>query len=135
MLISVLIPTICERSEKFKKLQDGLYTQIKDNKLENKIEILSIVDNRTIPLSQKRNTLQKLATGKYFTHLDDDDELSSDYCKTMVDYIEKNVMSTALHTKFEILNKYVHPIGYKVMKWKDDKKTSGDKKYILQKIM
>ena len=91
MLISILIPSISERSDKFKKLIDGLYTQIKDNKLEKKVEILSIVDNRTIPLSQKRNTLQKLATGKYFTHLDDDDELSSDYCKTMVDYIENNV--------------------------------------------
>lgn len=49
------------------------------------------------------------------------------------EYIAKNVMTTALHAKFEILNKYVHPIGYKVMKWKDDKKTSGDKKFILQK--
>ena len=98
MLISILIPSISERSDKFKKLIDGLYTQIKDNKLEKKVEILSIVDNRTIPLSQKRNTLQKLATGKYFTHLDDDDELSSDYCKTMVDYIENNV-----HVEYEQL--------------------------------
>jgi len=91
MLISILIATISERSDLFKKLQDGLYTQIKDNKLEKKVEIISICDNRTVKLSDKRNTLQSLASGKYFTHLDDDDELSSDYCKTMIDYIENNV--------------------------------------------
>jgi len=91
MLISILIPTISERSEQFKKLHDGLYTQIKDNKLEKKVEIISICDNRTVPLSSKRNTLQNLATGKYFTHLDDDDELSADYCITMIDHIENTV--------------------------------------------
>ena len=58
MLISILIPTISERGEQFQKLQDGLYTQIKANNLEKKVEIISIADNRTIPLSQKRNMLQ-----------------------------------------------------------------------------
>lgn len=91
MLISILIPTLLERQDVFNKLVDGLYKQIKDNKLEDKVEVLSITDNRTIPLSVKRNTLQNLATGKYFTHLDDDDELSSDYCKTMVEFIEKDI--------------------------------------------
>ena len=88
MLISVLIPTISERSEQFKKLQDGLYTQIKGNNLEKKVEIISICDNRTIPLSTKRNTLQKLSNGKYFIHLDDDDELAENYCKKVINHIE-----------------------------------------------
>ena len=88
MLISILIPTISERSEQFKKLQDNLYTQIQHNNLETKVEIISICDNRTVPLSSKRNTLQKLSKGKYFTHMDDDDELSKDYCKTVVNHIE-----------------------------------------------
>tara|TARA_R110000796_G_scaffold155378_1_gene272067 strand:+ start:4739 stop:5371 length:633 start_codon:yes stop_codon:yes gene_type:complete len=104
MLISILIPTISERGEQFQKLQDGLYTQIKANKLEKKVEIISISDNRTIPLSQKRNMLQKLARGKYFTHLDDDDNLADDYCKTMVDFIEHNV--------FKQYNKLPDIIGY-----------------------
>lgn len=88
MLISILIPTISERGEQFQKLQDGLYTQIKANKLEKKVEIISISDNRTIPLSQKRNMLQKLARGKYFTHLDDDDNLADDYCSVIINHIE-----------------------------------------------
>ena len=88
MLISILIPSISERSETFKKLQDGLYTQIKDNNLEKKVEIISIADNRTIPLIEKRNVLQKLSSGKYFTHLDDDDNFSDDYCVKCVNAIE-----------------------------------------------
>ena len=88
MLISILIPSISERSETFKKLQDGLYTQIKDNNLEKKVEIISICDNRTIPLVEKRNVLQKLSSGKYFTHLDDDDNFSDDYCIKCVSAIE-----------------------------------------------
>ena len=88
MLISILIPSISERSETFKKLQDGLYQQIKDNNLEKKVEIISIADNRTIPLIEKRNVLQKLSSGKYFTHLDDDDNFSDDYCVKCVNAIE-----------------------------------------------
>ena len=91
MLISILIPTLLERQDVFNKMVAGLYKQIKNHKLEEKVEVISICDNRTLPLSVKRNTLQKLATGKYFTHLDDDDELSSDYCKVMVEFIENNV--------------------------------------------
>jgi len=91
MLISILIPTLLERQDVFNKMVAGLYKQIQKNKLEKKVEVISICDNRTLPLSVKRNTLQKLATGKYFTHLDDDDELSSDYCKVMVEFIENNV--------------------------------------------
>jgi len=91
MLISILIPTLLERQDIFNKMVSGLYEQIKKNKLEDKVEIISICDNRTVKLSDKRNTLQKLANGKYFTHLDDDDELSDDYCKVMVEYIENDV--------------------------------------------
>jgi hypothetical protein len=88
MLVSILIPTLLERLSTFAPMVEDLYKQIKDNKLEDKVEIISICDNRTIPLVEKRNHLQKLARGKYFTHLDDDDNFASDYCKTVVDHIE-----------------------------------------------
>ena len=96
MLISILIPTLLERQDVFNKLVSGLYKQIKDNKLEDKVEVISICDNRSVKLSDKRNTLQKLANGKFFTHLDDDDKLSDDYCKVMADFIENNILRTDL---------------------------------------
>ena len=88
MLVSILIPTLLERLSTYTPMVEDLYKQIKDNKLEDKVEIISICDNRTIPLVEKRNHLQKLARGKYFTHLDDDDKFASDYCKRVVDHIE-----------------------------------------------
>ena len=88
MLVSILIPTLLERLPTYTTMVNDLYKQIKDNNLEDKVEVISICDNRTIPLVEKRNHLQKLAKGKYFTHLDDDDKFASDYCKRVVDHIE-----------------------------------------------
>ena len=88
MLLSILIPTISERGEQFQKMSNKLYLQIKVNRFEEKVEIISIADNRTIPLSVKRNMMQKMSQGKYFMHLDDDDELTDTFLKRMVNHIE-----------------------------------------------
>jgi hypothetical protein len=88
MLVSILIPSLVERLPVFTPKLEGLYKQIKDNNLEEKVEIIVMTDNRTMKLSEKRNTMQKLARGKYFTHLDDDDNFTDDYCKKVVEHIE-----------------------------------------------
>ena len=88
MLISILIPTISERSEQFQQMSNKLYLQIKVNRFEKKVEIISIADNRTIPLSVKRNMLQKMSSGKYFVSLDDDDEFTDTFLKRVVNHIE-----------------------------------------------
>jgi len=88
MLVSILIPSLVERLPVFTPKLEGLYKQIKDNKLEDKVEIIVITDNRNLKLSEKRNKMQKLARGKYFTHLDDDDNFTDDYCKIVVQHIE-----------------------------------------------
>mgnify|MGYP006075688117 FL=1 len=49
-------------------------------------------------------------------------------------YISENFTSDHVNKRFEILNKYVHPICYKVMNWKDGVRNSaGVKKYGLHK--
>tara|TARA_Y100000768_G_C23987649_1_gene689964 strand:+ start:1513 stop:4806 length:3294 start_codon:yes stop_codon:yes gene_type:complete len=40
------------------------------------------------------------------------------------DFIEKNFTSNKTLSKFEIMKRYVHPIGYKIMNWKHDTKKS-----------
>jgi len=87
-LVSILIPTLLERQDKYHTMVSGLYEQIKKHNLQDKVEIISICDNRSISLCEKRNMLQKLCSGKYLTHLDDDDTFSDDYCKSVVDHIE-----------------------------------------------
>ena len=88
MLVSILIPTLLERSSIFQPKLESLYKQIKDNNLEEKVEIIVMCDNRTMKLSEKRNTMQKLARGLYFLHCDDDDSLADDYCVKVVQHIE-----------------------------------------------
>jgi len=88
MLVSILIPTLFERMDIFQPKLQSLYKQIKDNNLEDKVEVIVMSDNRTLKLSEKRNTMQKLARGLYFTHLDDDDNFTEDYCVKVVEHIE-----------------------------------------------
>lgn len=88
MLVSILIPTLFERLSTYTPMVEDLYKQIKDNNLQDKVEVISICDNRTVPLSVKRNMMQKMAKGLYFTHLDDDDNFTSDYCVKIVEHIE-----------------------------------------------
>lgn len=90
-LVSILIPTLIERKETFNVLVDGIYKQIKQGGYENKIEILSICDDRSILLSTKRNMMQKICSGKYFMHLDDDDSLDEYFCESVVNHIEKDL--------------------------------------------
>ena len=87
-LVSILIPTIVERKNTFSELQDNIRNQIEKHGYRNKIEIISICDDRSVPLSMKRNMLQKMSRGKYFIHLDDDDELSDNYCEKVITHIE-----------------------------------------------
>ena len=120
MLVSILIPSLVERSSTFQPKLENLYKQIKDNNLEKKVEIIVITDNRTMNLSEKRNTMQKLARGLYFTHLDDDDNFTDDYCKKVVENIE-NIKT--FHKD------YPDVIGY------DQKCFVGDKVFVLKPSM
>jgi len=88
-LVSVLIPTLVERKDKFKNLLDKIQIQIDENNLKDLVQIISICDNRNLRLSEKRNTMQSLATGEYFFHLDDDDNIADDYFHTVIDEIKK----------------------------------------------
>jgi len=87
-LVSILIPTLIERKSVFNELVDSIYKQIKQGKYEKKVEIVSICDDRSIPLSMKRNMMQKMCSGKYFMHLDDDDELDEYFCEAVVNHIQ-----------------------------------------------
>lgn len=88
-LISFLIPTLVERKFKFCSLTDKIMKQVEENNLKDKVEIISIYDNRNLKLCDKRNTMQKLSNGLYFLHMDDDDTISDDYCVSVCEAIEE----------------------------------------------
>jgi hypothetical protein len=70
MLVSILIPTLFERLDTYTPMVQDLYKQIKDNKLEDKVEIISICDNQyTIPVSVKKRNHDAKNSQKVFTSL------------------------------------------------------------------
>jgi len=49
------------------------------------------------------------------------------------DFIAKNFTNNKYSNKFNIMNKYVHPIGYKILSWKVDPTSDDVKESILKK--
>jgi hypothetical protein len=121
-LISILVPTLIERRQKFNFMIEKLYRQIETHNLQDKIEIISICDDRSIPLSVKRNRMQDMSSGTYFTHLDDDDNFTDNYCKSVIDHIENNLtdlvdvitydqLCFVQNSKFIVKQKIDHPMN------------------------
>jgi glycosyltransferase involved in cell wall biosynthesis len=54
------------------------------------VEIISIMDNKSFGISQKRNELMKLARGSHLTWIDDDDDVADNYVDRLTETIEKN---------------------------------------------
>ena len=74
--LSVLILSIPSRLHFLKPLVEKLEKQIG---LRQDIEILSIMDNKSFSISEKRNELLRLARGTHLAWIDDDDDIADNY--------------------------------------------------------
>jgi hypothetical protein len=50
-----------------------------NNKIQQEIEIISIIDNKKMTIGKKRNELLNCSSGEYVVFVDDDDRVSNDY--------------------------------------------------------
>jgi glycosyltransferase involved in cell wall biosynthesis len=83
--LSILICTIPGRENFIERLLDRLSTQLTE-------EIEMISDGRKgISIGEKRNGLLQRAKGEYVSFIDDDDLVSHDYIKLLLDGINKGV--------------------------------------------
>ena len=71
--LSILIPTLYSRIEKFNAMVRKIIKQVESNGLTDHIEIISHFDNKSVGLSKKRTDMLKNANGDFVTFLDDDD--------------------------------------------------------------
>ena len=85
--LSILILSIPSRIHFLKPLMEKLEKQIGDRE---DVEIISIMDNKSFGISEKRNELMKLARGSHLTWIDDDDDVDVNYVKRLTETIEKN---------------------------------------------
>lgn len=90
--LSILIPTLSSRSAKLEELLIELNYQIQGKP----VQILSLGDNKSISVGEKRNNLLQLAKGNFISYLDDDDSISSNYIVCLLKAIDENPDKTVI---------------------------------------
>jgi GT2 family glycosyltransferase len=94
--LSILIPSVSERRNTFlPKSLEMLYSQLEslDSIKKNQVEIIYLIDNKTIMLGDKRNLMISMASGKYISFVDCDDRIESDYISTILEAINSDADS------------------------------------------
>lgn len=88
--LTVLVCSVHTRYDTFlPKIQKQLFDQYLalSNEDQDKVEIIVLTDNKKMMLGHKRNVMVEMAQGKYICFVDDDDRISDDYIKTLLDAI------------------------------------------------
>ena len=84
MLLSILIPTLPERSNLFSKLFFDINFQIEMQNAFGIVEVLTDEAPKGKSIGQKRNELLNKAKGEYVCFIDDDDKISNDYLRLIL---------------------------------------------------
>lgn len=82
--LSILVPAIPSRWDKFKKIFDKLNKQATKD-----VEVLGLIDNKKRSIGAKRDALKTLVNGEYMLYVDDDDDVSDDFVKEILKGIKK----------------------------------------------
>lgn len=80
-ILSILTPTIPGREAKLKELSDLIAGHSEGLPIEH----LVLCDNRARSIGAKRQALADIARGQYIAFVDDDDEVTPEYCKKIVE--------------------------------------------------
>ena len=87
MRLSILIPTVHNRRNTFlPRILEQVYEQYDHLSVDDQkeVEILVLMDNKTIMLGDKRNLMIEQAQGEYVVFVDDDDRLSKNYIHSIL---------------------------------------------------
>ena len=87
MLLSVLIPTLPERSLLLAELYQSLARQRDRLIQKDHVEIIVLMDQGQRSIGRKRNDLKHIASGEYIVFVDDDDAVSEDYLEVILEGI------------------------------------------------
>ena len=90
MKLSILIPTVTGREKSFNQIEDFLQWQISQASLWDKVEVLSLCDNKELSIGAKRNKLLEMANGDFCVMIDDDDTVHFQFIERIMSAIESN---------------------------------------------
>lgn len=113
--LSIMICSVTGRTEnKFPLLISNLEKQIKSANAEDRVEIISITDNKKRTVGEKRNNLVSLSQGKYAGFADDDDLLDKDYISEILKAIDSSNDPDVIvfQNKFYFNGNYVKPTKF-----------------------
>ena len=82
--LSILILSIPERIEKLKNLYERLSEQITGDN----VEILTLMDNKSFHIYEKRNELLDMARGEYICFVDDDDWIDREFVPSVLSVMD-----------------------------------------------
>lgn len=88
--LSILIPSLFKRIDMLAGLLKVLQNQIVECNAKEDVEILTEIDNGQFTVGEKRNILLQKAKGDYVISADDDDFVSPDYIKLILEGIATN---------------------------------------------
>jgi glycosyltransferase involved in cell wall biosynthesis len=83
--LSILICSLNSRVDKLNRLMNVLKPQLHDE-----IEVLVKTDDGQMPIGAKRNLLLEEAKGNYISFVDDDDLVSDDYVRKIIEATESS---------------------------------------------
>lgn len=84
MILSILIPTLPERVDKFNKLFFDINFQLEMQNAFGLVEVLIDEAPKGKSIGKKRNELLEKAQGEYICFIDDDDKVSNDYIRLIL---------------------------------------------------
>jgi len=116
--LSILIPTIGRRNEKFLELLAGLLPQIKGHD----IEIVAYWNNGEHSIGEIRQALLEEAKGEYVCFIDDDDSVPDYYCAEVMKALGKDYVGfeVELFNNGVKMPRVFHSIRYGVWHQDDD---------------
>lgn len=88
--LSILIPSLFKRIDMLAGLLKELERQIQECNAKDDVEIITEIDNGQFSIGEKRNILLHKAKGEFVSSADDDDSVSPDYIKLILEGIATN---------------------------------------------
>lgn len=88
--LSILIPTLPARISTYVVLLNNIRDQIKKGKFESDVEVLSLMDCKSMTIGDKRNKLIDMSSGEYVVFIDDDDNVPDYYIREILSAIKES---------------------------------------------
>lgn len=130
MKLSILVPSVDTRRNTFlPTMLNRLYGQLDllPVNLRGEVEILFLVDNKTINLGKKRNQLAEISRGDYIVYVDDDDRISDDYISSILQATNEDKDCIVFHAQVDGWG-VVKPCYYSI----DYPEDSNNKRYYMR---